>query len=242
MSYRMIKKERIEGKLKLQESAVKLNRNPYNVYIKQLAPNEGAEVLYCNGENNNKALVNTNGFPWFTLKLDPVGNLMRSDQHHTVLQSGYDHVVSILEHLFQKYSGELDQMLTKHEAVKWQGIPCFSLEFKNPYFQYISYKVKDGESLEEICNRMKINEYMVLSLNAQIEDFDDDLEASQEIIIPNDYSPKMVIYIDQVRKIPLMMRIIDDKGIYEIYEYYDVEIDPDFPNGTFSDSNEAYDF
>ena len=97
LSYTMTKKERIEGEMLVQSSLVKLKLHPFCLYSKQMAPKEGLELLYCENEDSRKVLVNPNGFPWITLKLDPMGSTMRNHQHHTVLNSGYDHVVSILE-------------------------------------------------------------------------------------------------------------------------------------------------
>ena len=96
MSYTMKKRERIGGEMQSQESTVKLNVNPFKMYLRQLSPKDGLEVLYVQGENDNKAIINTNGFPWVNVSLDPMGSVMRDNQHHTVHQSGYAHLMSIL--------------------------------------------------------------------------------------------------------------------------------------------------
>ncbi|MEI8136565.1 MAG: hypothetical protein WCH21_04475, partial [Bacteroidota bacterium] len=55
------------------ESHVKFNRNPRQIYLYI----KGIELLWLQGKNNGKALVNPNAFPYFNLNLDPMGNLMR---------------------------------------------------------------------------------------------------------------------------------------------------------------------
>ncbi|MEQ8325094.1 MAG: DUF1571 domain-containing protein [Vicingaceae bacterium] len=242
LSFRMTKKERIEGEILLQTSTVKLTLDPLRIYSRQLFPKEGLEILYCNNEHGNKALVNPNGFPWFTLKLDPMGSTMRNNQHHTLLNSGYDHVVSILEFLFDKYGDETKSMINSLPDVTWQDIPCYAVEFNNPNFKYINYQVQPGETFLDICNRLKISEHMVMEINSTIDDFDESLKTGEVITIPNDYSPRMLIYIDKTRQIPLLMKVYDDKGVYEIYEYYDVIVDPTFRDEEFTEDYGEYDF
>ncbi|MDH3650975.1 MAG: DUF1571 domain-containing protein, partial [Saprospiraceae bacterium] len=87
LSYTMKRIERIEGQLNTQVSKVKLSRSPFRVYTKQEYPKAGIEVLYAEGTNHGKALVNPNGFPWINLKLDPLGRVMRKNQHHTIINS-----------------------------------------------------------------------------------------------------------------------------------------------------------
>ena len=110
LTYTITKQERVKGKLTKQVSFTKMQKNPYKVYLRQSFPNDGMEVLYVQGDNNGKALINPNGFPWLNLKLDPMDGIMRNDQHHTIFQSGFDHVISILEFLCEKYENEIDEI------------------------------------------------------------------------------------------------------------------------------------
>ena len=238
----MTKKERIEGELLTQTSQVKLTKFPFQVYSKQLEPKEGLELLYRDGEENGKVMINPSGFPWITLNLDPMGSIMRNNQHHTILNSGYDLVVSILEYLFEKYGEETKELVSFLQPVSWQGIPCYAISFDNPHFKYITYQMKEGETFLSHCDSLKISEHMVLELNRSIDDYDEDLEEGEEIIIPNDYSPKMIIYVDRERLIPLMMKVFDDKGVYEVYQYYDVQVDPEFAEDEFTPEYRDYDF
>lgn len=73
MTYEMKKTERIKGKLLVQKSSIKFNRAPFKVYIEQLYPKKGIEVLYIQNKNKNKAQINPNGFPWFNINLHQIG-------------------------------------------------------------------------------------------------------------------------------------------------------------------------
>lgn len=240
MRFQMRKLERIDGEMKEQLSFVKLQREPFKVYARQISPEEGIEVLYVEGERNNNALINPNGFPWVNVKLDPDGSIMRKEQHHTILDSGYDTVMEILQFLLNKYEGQADQLISNQGQIEWQGDSCWVIEMVNPHFKYIKYKVKPDEDLITIAHEKFLSEHMIMEHN----DLDgyDDVEAGQIIEIPNDYSPKIVIYLDKELMLPKMMKIYDDKGLYEQYDYNNLEIDPSFASDEFTSSFTGYGF
>ncbi|MBW8050307.1 MAG: DUF1571 domain-containing protein [Cytophagales bacterium] len=241
LTYTIKKQERIDGEMIRQISFVKLVRQPFKVYIKQDFPNKGMEALYVSGTNNNKALVNPNGFPWFNIRLDPYGSLMRANQHHTIHRSGFDYVVSILEYLFDKYDTIIDTMVKKQGTVICDGRACYVIMFSNPYFKFFDYTVRHGETLPAISERTKLSEYMILEKNEAVDDYED-VNSGQIIEIPNDYSPKMIIYIDKQRMIPLVMKIYDDQGLYEQYEYINVVVNPFFKPEEFTKEYKEYGF
>ncbi|MGK7392267.1 MAG: DUF1571 domain-containing protein [Candidatus Cyclobacteriaceae bacterium M2_1C_046] len=241
MIFKMNKQERIRGEMVEQESFVKLARNPYKVYSRQLHPEEGLEVLYVEGQRDNNALINPNGFPWMNLKLDPNGKIMRKDQHHTIRDSGYDLVMAILEHLFEKYGDEISSMVENKGMIEWRGNSCWVVEMSNPYFQYNKYTVKPGETIISIAEENMLSEHMIVEHNAGVDDFYD-VTAGQVIEIPNDYSPKIILYIDKDMMIPRLMKIYDDKGLYEQYEYKDLVVNPAISPEEFTEEYEEYGF
>lgn len=241
LSFTMKKLERIKGQMTEQISSNKLVRNPLKVYSKQIFPKNGLEVLYADGSNHNKALINTNGFPWVNLSLSPTGNTMRANQHHTILETGYDHVISILEHLFSKYGEETKNMVRVTGEVIWKGDTCWSIIINNPYFRYVDYTVKNGESIVTIAKKFFLSEYMILEKNKKINDYESVI-TGQIIKIPNDYSPKIIFFIDKKRLLPIMMQVYDDIGLYELYEYSDIVINPQFHPDEFTKNYKGYGF
>lgn len=227
MKYVMKKEERIDGKMIMQQSSVKLISHPLKVYLRQELPKKGLEVLYVHGANNNNALVNTNGFPWVNLNLDPMGNIMRENQHHTLFESGYPHLMSILEHLTAKYSQHVEGMVSNAGLVNWNGRQCWSISFNNPNFKVHKYTVKPGETVLSLSTKSKLSEYMILELNKEIDGYND-IKAGQVINLPNDYSPKLELLVDKNELIPLVIKVYDEKGLYEQYEYYNVVTNPVF--------------
>lgn len=241
VTYEMEKLERINGKMIEQRSWTKLSRDPYKVYVKQLYPKEGVEALYQRGANNDMVLVNPNGFPWFNINLDPLGKTMRRNQHHTIMEAGFEHVVGILQFLFNKYSNEIRSMISLVEISEWQGRQCWVIKLENPYFTFIPYIINEGENLDAIAKKFMISQHMILEYNEDIDDFND-VYAGQEIYIPNDYSPQMVLYIDTEYKIPVLMKIYDHKGLYESYEYSKVNLNPSIQPEEFSANFDDYGF
>lgn len=238
LKYKMKKIERIDGEMVTQVSFVKLQRDPFMVYTRQEYPNDGLEVLYKGGDNT--ALINPNGFPWFNLKLDTKGSKMRKEQHHTIHDAGYDHVVSILEHLFSKYEDEIHDR-TSLKSTVWNDKACWQVEFVNPDFKYVKYTVKQNESIASIADKDKLSGYMILEVNPDIDSYDD-AAAGQTIIIPNDYSPKMTLTIEKESMLPLVMKIYDDKGLYEHYEFSEIDVNPTLDPAEFTEDYPEYGF
>ena len=241
ISYTMKKKERIDGQFQSQESDVKLNVNPLKMYLKQSMPKQGLEVLYVEGENENKALINTNGFPWMNISLEPMGNVMRDKQHHTVFQSGYAHLMAILEHLTNKYQTELETIMTRGASENIEGHECWLITFTNPHFKYYKHTIAQNETILTLADKNKLSEHMILERNPSINDYED-VKLGQVIELPNDYSNKLELYVDKVRMVPLIMKVYDDKGLYEYYEYSNVKLNPVFSAEDFNKQNAAYGF
>ena len=68
------------------------------------------------------------------------------------------------------------------------------------------------------------------------------LTIGQVIKIPEDYAKKMILYLDKKRLIPLVMKVYDDKGLYEDYMYFGIEINPVFHPDEFTPAFQGYQF
>jgi len=231
------KEERIEDEYVIQVSKVKLQKEPYKVYVKQLAPKEGVEVLAQAG--NPKAVVNLNSFPWINLYLDPYGALMRRNQHHLVYDSGFELMIRILKHeLSTKIS---EERLSRKEDTIWKGKEMYHLELKNEDYSIYLYQVKPNEDLDDIANKLNINAYAILELNEDVDGYDD-VEAGQKIRVPSHYAKKMTLFIDKKTHLPLVIKVFDNQGLYEKYEYNSIILNPVFAPNEFTEDFEHYDF
>ena len=241
LNYVMYKQERIKGEMKTQVSATKLRRNPYQIYVKQQAPKKGIEVLFDEEQNSGKALINPNGFPWMNISLEPLGTIMRKNQHHTIKDAGFDLVISILEFLFNKYGDDAQQKVSLGGHVIYDDIKCYKVIFENKDFKYKSYVIKENETLITLAEKYKLSEHMILEANKNVSSYED-VSEGDEIFIPNDYCPKMELLIDQKRMIPLSIKVFDDKGLYEYFRYSKVVLNPDLNDDVFDKENCDYNF
>ena len=232
------KTERIEGELVLQVSVVKVSSNPYEVYVRQMTPKSGVEILCADG--CKKALINMNGFPWINLTLDPYGMTMRKHQHHTVHDSGFDLLASILARNLQEFNPQ-EQTLTRKDDVYWLGEKAIQIEMVNKAYKTKRYRVNGHENIAEIAKKFNVNEYAILELNPECDNYED-VRNGQELIIPSHYGVKMNLYISKKTMLPLIVRVYDHKGLFEEYDYTEFQINPQFATNEFEANFIEYDF
>ena len=232
------KTERIEGELILQVSEVKVSNNPYEVYVKQLSPKSGVEILCADG--CQKAIINMNGFPWINLTLDPHGTTMRRHQHHTVHDSGFDLLANILARSLAAFNPD-EQSLLIHDEVLWLGEPAYNLEMKNSAYSTNLYQVTGQENIADIARIFNVNEYAILELNPECDNYED-VKVGQELKIPSHYGVRMTLYISKRTMLPLLIRVYDYQGLFEEYDYTKLEMNPKFSSNEFDETFPEYDF
>lgn len=247
-SMTMYTKERIKDEIREEKSFFKVrmtgygtnNAKPYKIYFKQYYPLKNYEGLYIEGQNENMVLLSPEGFPWFNFSLDPNGHKMRISHHHPIMHTGYQHLVSILEYLAEKYKDNINDIIQKESTVRINKRVCYKIIYENPAFRYINYTVKKDEDLISIAAKRHINDYMILELNG-LEDYHA-VKQGDAIIIPNDYAKKMILYLDTNTKLPYIIKVFDDKGLFEEYRFEDVVINPEFNNSEFTTEYPDYQF
>ncbi|MBL4655301.1 MAG: DUF1571 domain-containing protein [Bacteroidia bacterium] len=242
LEYVMKRKERVNGELSESYSYTKLIKKPkLKVYFKQGLPDsDGLEALLIDGENENKAIINPNGFPWFNFWLNPYGNIMRNNQHHTLYDSGFDKVISILEHLINKYEDDIPNLMSVSYDEMYNNIPCFKVTFDNSYYKHIDYTVKNDETVVDIAKKLMVCGYIILQMN----DLDDykDIDEGQVLNVPNDYAKKLELLIEKERMIPIVLSVYDNEGLFEEYEYQELKVNPEFEDDEFTTEYSEYGF
>jgi len=221
------------------ESSVKFCRNPRQVYLYI----KGIEVLWMQGKNDNKALIKPNSFPYFNLNLDPMGNLMRQDQHHTLMEMGYDYFAGIIQHTVDKMGDKFDDcFVLEGEDERVNGRPCYKISVNNRDFGYVDYVIGENESITSIARKFYVAEYMILEKNPKFKDYFDILKKGQVIKIPTWYAKTVTLYIDQLYFLPISTRVFDDKGLFEEYNYHFLQVNPKFEDGEFTRKYKDYGF
>lgn len=241
ISLTMLMKEKVNNVYIHKKADFKIAYNPYNFYLKQLYPNEGLEILYLEGQNDNKAIVNRNSLTLSVLQLDPIGNPIRKNHHHSIFKAGISFMLDIFENLYNKYDPNDSSIWKYNGLVKYAGIVCHKITFESPEFTYIPYEVKKGETLESLSRKLFISDYMVYERNPSIKSFES-IKAGTTIKVPNDYGKKIILYIERNQCIPVGVKIFDDSELYEEYTYLNVKVNPQFQTQDFDINNPAYGF
>ncbi len=238
LKYHLKVTERGKKGLNNFESAVKFQKKPRQIYLYI----KGIELLWLEGKNKGKAYIKPNSFPYVNLSLDPMGNLMRQDQHHTLNELGYDYFASIIEHSVIKIGDKFDEAFKLLPDERINNRPCYKILIDNKEFGYADYVVGDNESITSIARKNYVSEYMILEKNPKFNDYFDILKKGQVIKIPTWYCRTVVMYVDQFYFVPISIKINDDKGLFEEYNYYFVQVNPEFEAGEFTKNYKDYKF
>lgn len=220
------------------ESSVKLCRSPRKLYVYI----KGIELIWVNGWNGNKAYVKPNSFPYINLSLDPLGSLMRQDQHHTINEMGFDYFASIVEYMALKVGDRFDQYFKLEGEERYNNRPCYKITINNKDYGYENYTVGDKESITTIARKLHISEYKILEVNPKLNDYFDILKKGQVLKVPNAYAKDVVLYIDQLYNLPIGVKVSDDKGLFEQYDYFFLQVNPKLEETEFTTGYKDYKF
>ncbi|MDA8979981.1 DUF1571 domain-containing protein [Chitinophagales bacterium] len=237
--YTMVQEERIDGKIHRNKIFTKIQETPKKVFIDNVeGANEGVQVLYVSGERDNKALVNK----MFGIKLSPFNSLIRKNQHHTILESGFGLLIGSIRDAKKRAQAQnaFDQVFQLAGSVTFEGKSCYKLILTDPTFTYESYTKQDGESLYSIAMKKKVCEQLIVEKNG-LGGFGSG-KSGQTIQIPSSYAKKTILYIDKSNMHPIYQEMYDEKGMFEKYTFYDLKVNPSFTSKDFSEDNSAYDF
>ena len=83
---------------------------------------------------------------------------------------------------------------------------------------------------------------MLLEINSDKVKNYHDVKPNQKIKVPNVYGNKMILYIDKDLFVPRAIKIYDDKGLYESYEYHDLLVNSKIPEEEFTKEYKGYGF
>jgi len=157
-----VRQERLEGGalLDLQTMELKLRHTPLSIYMKWIEGGDvGRELLYIDGENDNRMLVKLGGGKKLlpAVKVDPEGTLAMAEARHPVTNAG-------IMNLCDKILAYRRRDLTTRSGVRWQLIPdqkfdsrpchCFIVEYESPSVESLyrkSLTFVDQELSVPIC-------------------------------------------------------------------------------------------
>ena len=237
--FRLKQYERYEGEIFLEDDFVRLKISPLKIFLRVIEPTAGAEVLWVEGMNKGEAWVHPNGFPYFTLSLNPDSKILRKGHHNIfAIQPGY--MAGIVRSTISRSGEAFNRCLVDEGEAIFDNQACSRITIDYAPFAWSEYTVRAGESLIEIASRLHLSEYMILEKN-KLKSYRD-VHAGQAILIPNCYARRLTLYISRKTMLPVVELIYDEQGLFERYEFTQVRINPVFPAEEFSESNPAYHF
>lgn len=218
--------ERVEkGEYVHAESYVKLNVHPKALYFRN--EKKKISIMYVAGANDNKALVKAKMLMNTTLSLDPYGNMMRKNQHYTIHELGYDFFAKALTTALLKDKEHIAQNLKFVQKKVIQGKNCLGLLYDDPKFTYIKYTVEKNESLTSIATKFNVSEYL-LRLKNDLHSFYGNIKTGKVLDIPSNYCKSILLYLDETNLLPVTVSVYDDIGLFENYEYSNVQTNKKF--------------
>jgi outer membrane lipoprotein-sorting protein len=241
ITYTSHSEERFNGETRKFSSSMVLNRKPFRLYYRQHFPNDGLEILFREDRDKGNAWVNPNGFPYITLHLNINGTHLRKNRHHSIYEADLAFIADLLAHLYEKHKSKEGVNFQLIGSREFDGQACWVLLQKNTDYKIISYKINQSISPLDLSQKLKINLFKILELNPKLE-YDQKMSPGQCIQIPTDYGSEMEVWIDKKREIPLKIKVIDEKGLFEKYEFSKVRIDPVLSPDTYRPGNPNYRF
>jgi outer membrane lipoprotein-sorting protein len=239
LRYHAIMNERIGSKMVLKDSYFKINSSPLKIYVSQSFLGIKLDALYVSGWNKNQLLVATVGFPWVQLSLDPYGKTVRDNHHHTIFEAGFNYFSNIIDQILKNY---LDEVTIQYQGTNnIYGNECYKIKIEVNNYKIITYTVKNGETLTSIAKQRLINDYKILDLNPDIDNYTD-VKPGQVIKIPNLYAKTLILSINKSTMLPSQIELYDEKGLYATYGYKDVIINKPFDSDEFSPTYKGYHF
>jgi hypothetical protein len=238
LRYSMKSVERVETGYATATTKVKLQIHPRKSYL--LNTDNKLEVLY-NEELSTKAVVKPHVFPYFTMSLEPRGNLMRKNQHFTIMDIGFDFAAKTIAIALSKEKDQIAKHLTYAGKVEKNKMNCHLLIYENVDFGYHDYTVQHKETVSSIAGKLTVNDYMIRCKNKLYDDYGY-LKEGLVIKIPTFYCKKAVFYVDEKTMLPISVSIYDEAGLFESYDFFSLEVNKPIPAAEFKKEFKGYGF
>ncbi len=244
VQYQIHSQERLKDETNLTDatSLTKVMESPTRkFYIQVLSEaNKGTELLYVQGENNNKVKVAKSWLPNVNLSL--FSSFLTNGQRHTVKSVGFLPVLRIIGEGIKRsdIAKNFNSCFFYRGEIIYKNKKCFKIEIIDPAYSFSKYQALKGETPYSIAFKFGLSEYAIVEKN-KLSYFDDEVE-NKIIFIPSSYAKNSVFYIDEATYLPVYQEISDDRGLFEKYEFYNVLVNPVFSTIDFSADNPNYHF
>jgi Protein of unknown function (DUF1571) len=239
MRFHLYAKEKIRDEYLEADSDIKLQLNPKKIYFKN--PKKGIEILFREGEHNNQALVYPNMFPYASIYLDPVGSLIRKNQHYTIHELGYKFISRTIKSILKKDPENMVKYIHYSGKQARAGESCHVVTYENENFSYHDYVVGQNENVSLLAGRNFLSDYMIREKN-NLNGFYGYIKAGKIIRLPNSYCKKAVLFLNDKNLLPVAIDVYDENGLWESYVYSSVQINGQLEDSEFTRNYPGYRF
>jgi outer membrane lipoprotein-sorting protein len=120
----MSKKELVDGKYIEQKNILYKHKKPNKYYMKWTeGSDKGQEAIYAGKKYGNKLYVHPGGtFSFISTKIDPKGGMAMKDNRHSILESDYGYIVSLIKTNFNKAKTANEGKFKIDECTNPEGI------------------------------------------------------------------------------------------------------------------------
>lgn len=237
--YELKATERVNGRLLFAESHIKINTHPKKIYFKSIL--KGAEVLWVHGTNKGDAIVYSPTFPLINLNLDPYGALMRKDQHHTIFDLGLEHIGIVIANTIVKAPKDFDKHFSYAGTIIHNQQECYQLLINYPDYKYIEYITPKGETITDIARKLNTSDFKIRQKN-NLGGYYTTLKEGKKLLIPTPYANKVILYLDKKTYLPQSVKVYDEEGLYEAYDFSKIVTNKPFAADEFSLTHKDYNF
>lgn len=227
--------ERVDGHLLFAESRIKINTTPRKIYF--FNPSKNIEVLWVQGISD--ALVHAGSVPMMNFNLDPYGSLMRKDQHHTIFELGFQYVGSVIANTITKAPKDFDRHFLYAGSVIYDNKDCHQVVIDYPEYKYIEYITGKGETVTSISQKLNTSDFKIRHIN-DLSSYFGAIREGRKLKIPIPYANKAIVYIEKKTALPLSVKIYDEEGLFESYDFYSAVINKPFAANEFSKTYKDY--
>jgi hypothetical protein len=237
--YHVKSTERVDKHLLFAESRIKINFHPKKIYFFNAAKN--IEVLWAQGKNNGNAIVRSGAVPLMNFNLDPYGSLMRKDQHHTIFDLGFQYIGITIANTIVKAPKEFDRHFQYAGSVLFDNHDCHQIVINYPEYKYIEYVTAKGETVTSISQKLNTSDFKIRYIN-DLSSYFGAIKEGKKLLIPTPYANKAIVYIDKKTALPLSIKIYDEEGLFESYDFSNVIVNKPFADDEFLKSYKDYGF
>jgi hypothetical protein len=231
--------ERVDNHLLFSESKIKINEQPYKIYFS--GREKSIEVLWVENSNGGNAIVHSKSFPFINMDLDPYGAVMRRNQHHTIFDLGFHYIARTLETTIKKSPKDFDKHFAFAGTVTFNKTDCYQVLVTYPEYKYIEHVTQKGETVTSIAHLYNTSDFKIRYKN-DLSSYFGAIKEGKRLKVPIPYSNRAIFLIDKKTFLPVSIKIFDEEGLFEAYEFYNVRINKPFAFDEFSKDFKDYDF